>query len=165
MRRREVLVGGLALAQLAASKKLLAECVTPPNTRAAVVIGVNKIRDLPVLRAAVSGAKLVADWLCAEGFEVKLIVDENGPVTADRIKRAVFELVDRGTLSQLIVYFSGHGVCVSFNEFWLLTGAPADGNEAVSLVECWELAHRSGIANVVFISDPCRSTRILSVES
>ncbi len=157
MRRREVLVGGLALAQLAASRNLSAQCLTGPNARAAVVVGVNKTGNLPVLRAAVSGAKSVADWLCAEGFEVKLIVDENGPVTADAIKRAVFELVGRGTLSQLVVYFSGHGVCVSFNEFWLLSGAPADGNEAVSLVECWELAHRSGIANVVFISDACRS--------
>src|SRR5208283_1187286 len=141
-------IGGLALAQLTASRKLSAQCLTTPNARAAVVIGVNKTGNLPVLRAAASGAKSVADWLCAEGFEVKLIVDENGPVTGDAIRRAVFDLVGRGTLSQLIVYFSGHGVCVGFNEFWLLTGAPSDGNEAVSLVECWELAHRSGIVNV-----------------
>lgn len=117
MRRREVLIGGLALAQLAASRRLSAQCLTAPNSRAAVVIGVNKSGKLPVLRAAASGAKSVADWLCAEGFEVKLIVDENGPVTADAIKRAVFELVRRGTLSQLVVYFSGHGVCVGFYEF------------------------------------------------
>jgi hypothetical protein len=57
----------------------------------------------------------------------------------------------------LVVYFSGHGISVGYNEFWLLTGAPDDLNEAVSVVECWELAHRSGITNVVFISDACRS--------
>jgi hypothetical protein len=69
----------------------------------------------------------------------------------------VTELVDRGTLTQLVIYFSGHGVCVGYNEFWLLSGAPVHGNEAVSLVECWELAHRCGVANVAFISDACRS--------
>jgi hypothetical protein len=99
----------------------------------------------------------VADWLCGEGFEVKLIVDESGPVTAAAITDAVFELVGRGTLSKLVVYFSGHGVCVGFNEYWLLTKAPDNPNEAVTLTESWELAHRSGISNVVFISDACRS--------
>jgi hypothetical protein len=39
----------------------------------------------------------------------------------------------------------------------LLSGAPDDPNEAVSVVECWELAHKSGIPNVIFISDACRS--------
>ncbi|WP_316164561.1 MULTISPECIES: caspase domain-containing protein [unclassified Bradyrhizobium] len=156
MKRRDLLVGGgLALAQFAASKGL-AQC-SAPSARAAVVVGVNKTGALPVLRAAVSGAKAVAAWLCSEGFEVKLIVDETGPVTADSVKRAVFELVDRGTLTHLVVYFSGHGVCVGFNEYWLLTGAPRDASEAVTLMESWELAHRSGIPNVVFISDACRS--------
>jgi hypothetical protein len=157
MKRRDLLVGGgLVLAQLGASRSL-AQCNTP-SARAAVVIGVNKTGNLPVLRAAVSGAKAVADWLCSEGFEVKLITDENGSaVTADAIKQAVFELVDRGTLTHLVVYFSGHGVCVGFNEYWLLTGAPRDASQAVTLMESWELAHRSGIPNVVFISDACRS--------
>src|SRR5262245_61021348 len=41
--------------------------------------------------------------------------------------------------------------------FWLLTGAPDDLNEAVSLTECIDLAGRSGIPNVIFISDACRS--------
>jgi Caspase domain len=156
MSRREVLLGGLAFAQLAGSSSLFAQCGTP-NSRAAVVIGVNKAGNLPVLRAAVSGAKLVADWLCGEGFEVKLIVDESGPVTATAIKEAVFGLVERGTLSQLIVYFSGHGVCVGFNEYWLLTKAPTDPNETVTLRDSWDLAHQSGISHVVFISDACRS--------
>src|SRR5207244_3622809 len=108
MRRRELLVGGLAWAQLVASRNAFALCAAP-SARAAVVVGVNKSGNLPVLQAAVSGAKSVADWLCSEGFEVKLIVDDQEPVTADAIKRAVTALVDRGTLTQLVIYFSGHG--------------------------------------------------------
>ena len=155
MRRRDVLLGGLALAQLATSGTSLAQ---GPSTRAAVVIGVNKTGNLPILRAAVSGARSVADWLKDEGFEVTLIVDASQPVTANAIKQAVTALVGRGNLTQLVVYFSGHGISVGYNEFWLLSGAPDDPNEAVSVVECWELAHKSGIPNVIFISDACRST-------
>lgn len=154
MRRRDVLLGGLALTQLAVPGRALAQGL---STRAAVVIGVNKTGNLPILRAAVSGARSVADWLKDEGFEITLIVDESQPVTANVIKQAVTALVGRGNLTQLVVYFSGHGVSVGYNEFWLLSGAPDDPNEAVSVVECWELAHKSGIPNVIFISDACRS--------
>jgi Caspase domain len=156
MRRRDVLLGGLAWAQLAASGNAMAQG-GGPSTRAAVVIGVNKTGDLPVLRAAVSGAKSIAEWLTGEGFEVKLIVDEGQPVTADAIKKTVTALVDRGTLTQLIIYFSGHGVAFASSEFWLLTGAPDDLNEAVSVVECVDQASRCAIPNVVIISDACRS--------
>jgi hypothetical protein len=154
MRRRDLLVGSLALAQLAASGRSLAQA---PATRAAVVIGVNKTGGLPVLRAAVSGAKSVATWLNGEGFNVKLIVDEARPVTAQEVKQAVMPLALDPAIKQLVVYFAGHGINVGYNEYWLLSGAPNDLNEAVSLVECWELAHRSKIGHVVFISDACRS--------
>jgi hypothetical protein len=154
MRRRDVLIGGLAWAQLVASRSARAQA---PSTRAAVVIGVNKTGNLPVLRAAVSGAKSVAEWLHDEGFDVTSIYDDAGPVTAAAIKKVVFGLVKNPALTQLVVYFSGHGMSVGYNEFWLLTGAPSDGDEAVSVVECWELAHKTGIPNVIFISDACRS--------
>jgi len=156
MRRRDALLGGLAWAQLAASRNVLAQGAGL-STRAAVVAGVNKTGNLPFLRAAASGAKLVADWLTGEGFEVKLIVDDDQPVTADAIKRAVTALVERGTLTQLVIYFSGHGVAFGNSEFWLLTGAPDDLNEAVSVVECVDRASRSAIPNVVIICDACRS--------
>jgi hypothetical protein len=157
MRRRDVLVGGLAWAQLIASRSARAQGTTPV-TRAAVVIGVNKTGNLPVLRAAVSAAKSVADWLDKEHFNIVPILDDKGPVTAGAIKQAVTSFVNQPSLTQLVVYFSGHGMSVAFNEYWLLSGAPDDPNEAVSLVECFELAHMSGIPNVVFISDACRSS-------
>ncbi|MCK1406834.1 caspase family protein [Bradyrhizobium sp. 76] len=157
IRRREVLLGGLALAQLAAPLPLRGQ-TSGVSTRAAVVVGVNKTGDLPVLRAAAAGAKSVASWLSAEGFEVKLIDDDDGRVvTADSIKRAVTELVNRGTLTQLLIYFSGHGVAFGTSEFWLLTGAPDDLAEAVSVTECIDQANRSAIPNVVIICDACRS--------
>jgi hypothetical protein len=154
MRRRDVLIGGLAWAQLAALKGARAQ---GPSTRAAVVIGVNKTGSLPVLRAAASGAKSVAEWLTGEGFDVTLIVDDAGPVAVGTIKQAVTGLVRRGTLTQLVIYFSGHGMSLGYTEYWLLSGAPEDIGEAVSVAECYELAHKSGIPNVILISDACRS--------
>jgi hypothetical protein len=156
MRRRDVLIGGAAWVQWGALPTVLAQD-RRPSTRAAVVIGVNKTGNLPILRAAVSGATSVTEWLHAEGFEVNLIVDDRGPVTADAVKRVITELVNRGTLQQLIVYFSGHGMAFGNSEFWLLTGAPDDVNEAISAVECIDAASRSGIPNVIFICDACRT--------
>lgn len=155
MRRRDFLAGGLACTQTLAARVAFGQPASPK--RAAVVIGVNKTGNLPILRAAVSSAHNIADWLTGEKFDVRVIVDEHQPVTAAEIKKSVFELVKNGTLDQLVVYFSGHGFAVANNEFWLLTGAPEDASEAVSVIECVDFARKSAIPNVTFISDACRS--------
>jgi hypothetical protein len=54
-------------------------------SRAAVVIGVNKTGNLPVLRAGTSGAWQFARWLAKEGFDVSVFVDDKKPVTVDKI--------------------------------------------------------------------------------
>ncbi|MEJ2752353.1 MAG: caspase family protein [Chloroflexota bacterium] len=130
-----------------------------PITRAAVVVGVDRAGTLPQLRAAASGAKAFADWLSGEGFSVTRFIDEPGkPVRVSPIFDAIYEIVDQSTVQQLVVYFSGHGFLTSYSELWMLSGAPINPNEAISLQECEVLARRSGIPNVVFISDACRST-------
>jgi hypothetical protein len=37
-------------------------------TKAAIVVGVNKTGDLPVLKDAAAGAGRVAEWLASEGY-------------------------------------------------------------------------------------------------
>src|SRR5439155_19192124 len=54
-------------------------------------------------------------------------------------------------------YFAGHGFISNYSEFWMLSKAPGNPNEAVSLRESVELARSSRLTNVVFISDACRS--------
>ena len=122
--------------------------------RAAVVIGVDKLKGLPPLRAAVSGARLISDWLSSQGFEVKLFTDDQNPVQSSQLTRAITELVNRSTLDQLLIYFSGHGFLNGYTEYWLLSGAPADVNEAISLGESVELAREFGIASVIFTRTP-----------
>jgi hypothetical protein len=150
-RRRLILV-----AASAASLRVVGQ-PSPPQ-RAAVVIGVDRAGDLRPLRAAGGGARKVAAWLRREGFDpVVELVDDPGPVTAAQVFAAVQPLVDRGTIRQLVVYFAGHGFINGYSEHWMLSGAPDNPNEAVSLVESVALARQSGIPNVVFISDACRS--------
>jgi hypothetical protein len=127
-----------------------------PVHKAAVVIGVNTAGNLPVLNAT-SGAIRVGEWLRREGFSVKTFIDTKRPVIASDLFNAVAKLVDQGTLEQLVIYFSGHGFLNSGSEHWMLSGAPYNPNEAVSLDESTVLARRCGIPNVVFISDACRS--------
>jgi hypothetical protein len=122
-----------------------------------VVIGVDKPGDLPKLRAAASGAHQVADFLSTEGFEVVSFIDDVGKVHVSDIFSAVNGFVKRGTLEQLVIYFAGHGFTNSYSEYWMLSDAPDNPNEAISLVESTSLAKQTSIPNVVFISDACRS--------
>jgi hypothetical protein len=148
---------GAAMAGTLAVKSVLAQPATP-LTRAAVVIGVDKSGNLPVLSAAKSGARMFAGWLRSEGFEVKLFVDDGQAVRVSDIFDAISEFVRRGTLDQLVIYFSGHGFISNYSELWMLSNAPDNPNEAISMAESVYLAKEAAIPNVVFISDACRST-------
>jgi hypothetical protein len=126
--------------------------------RAAVIIAVSNAGNLPELRAALDGAKAMAKWAKAQGFSpVNSITDEKKPVTADRIKKAIRKLVDSDSYEQLLVYFAGHGVNLHYSEYWLLSGAPEDTQEAVNVASSVQLAKRCGIPHVVLISDACRT--------
>lgn len=128
--------------------------------KAAVVIGVNKTKDgaLAVLESAAAGAKRVASWLDEEGYDVICLTDESEPVTASLIFNGISEFASLPVqYDMLLVYFSGHGYWLSRSDYWLLSGAPNNPNESVNLLLSMELAKYSGIPNVVFISDACRS--------
>ena len=124
---------------------------------AAVVIGVDRTGGLTPLQAAAGGAVEIAGWLGQDGYEVSLLTDSAAPVTRKAILEAVTAIVDRATYDKLVIYFAGHGYVNSASELWLLSGAPDDPGEAVDETLSAEMARGSGIANVVFISDCCRS--------
>jgi hypothetical protein len=156
MDRRHFLTAALTTAALWRSRP--ARSQDGVVTRGAVVIGVDRAGNLTPLKAARSGADAVAAWLRAEGFDVKLFTDRDAAVTTSSLFNAVNAYVEAGTLDQLVIYFAGHGfISGSLSEFWMLSGAPQNPNEAVSLTESCRYAEESGIPNVVFISDACRS--------
>lgn len=128
------------------------------TTRAAVLIGVNKAGKLPKLMDAVAGAKRMAKWAKAQKFDTCVVItDEDDPVDIKSIKNAIRDIIDDGPPDQLIVYFAGHGVNNGYAEYWLLSDAPADLNEAVNVNGSAEVAHAGKIPHVVFISDACRT--------
>jgi Caspase domain len=156
MRRRDFLRLGATLPAAIAGRQGFGQANTV--TRAAVVIGIDRPDDLPPLHAAVSGARQVAAWLKLEGVSVELITDDQAPVKADQIFDAVDKYVNVPTLQQLIVYFAGHGSYVGTGDYWLLSRALHNSNQAVSLAQCPQYARQCGIPNVVVITDACRST-------
>lgn len=127
--------------------------------RAALVIGVDRVGDLPPLRAAAAGAERVAAWLRGEGYEVRCLTDrDGGEVRREQVSDALFELVAvPPRYGMLVVYFSGHGAWQARSDIWLLSRAPARPDEAINLAAAMDLARSSGIPNVVFVSDACRT--------
>lgn len=156
MKRRQFLIAG-TLAGLSPPKSAWAQ--PRKKQRAAVVIGVDQAGDLPRLHAAASGAHQVAGLLTKEGYQISALTDDIAPVTVDGIFNSVDRFVRQGTIDQLVVFFAGHGFAAEYVEYWLLSDATRNPNQAVSLRESTQLARLySGIPNVIFISDACRST-------
>jgi hypothetical protein len=125
--------------------------------RAAIIIGVDQTGDFPRLNDAARGARLTETWARQQGMDTVVLTDEQGPVDAKSIKDAVKRLVDAGNLDQLVIYFAGHGVNRQRQEYWLLSGAPDDPQEAINVAGTMLLATTCGIPHVVLISDACRT--------
>lgn len=126
--------------------------------RAAVVIGVDKTGGLPELHDAAKSARRFGKWARTQGMDpVVVISDQRTKVTLQKIKKAVKTIVEKGTTDQLLVYFAGHGVNIRYGEYWLLSDAPGDPQEAVNVAGSVTLAQYCGIPHVVLISDACRT--------
>lgn len=126
--------------------------------KAAIVIGVNTTGGLTPLRSAARCADEVAEWLEAEGYDVACLTDADEPVTTGRVTDAMDRFVTvPPRYAQLVVYFTGHGYWHARADIWLLSKAPVRTEEAINLEGAIDLARYSGIRNVIFISDACRS--------
>ncbi len=127
--------------------------------RGAVVIGVDRTGQLTPLKAAAVCARRVETWLLNEGYDVICLTDDGSDtVTIKDVKKAIRSFVTvPATYHQLVVYFTGHGHDDGYADYWLLSDAPDDPDEAVNLERAKHLARRCGVENVAFISDACRS--------
>ncbi|KXU82596.1 hypothetical protein CI15_34345 [Paraburkholderia monticola] len=128
--------------------------------RALVAIGVNRTASVfPPLNAAAQGAIQMADWGAQQGFDVTLLHDGDGHrVSISDVFAAVNAVVTAKIYSQLVVYFSGHGILLSPDaEVWLLSGAIANPNEAINVSGSIVAARASAIPHIVVVSDACRS--------
>ncbi len=162
LRRRTFLTGGSVLFGSLASGVLHGQPIPPGLRRVAICIGIDSYDNGPAsLRAAVKGANEMASMLGDEGFEVTRLLgtgrDDASMVFGRQVFNAVSEAVEDNNVGQLVIYFSGHGVLTGGLEYWLLSDAPRNSSEAISVWLTAGRATNSGIQNVVLISDACRS--------
>lgn len=128
--------------------------------KALIAIGVGNTSGggFPRLRGAVNDAKAFYAWGKTQGFDCKLFVDERKKVRFADVFDALQTFVKDGIYSQIVVYYSGHGILVAPEcELWLLSGAPEIPSEAINVRGSIDRARASGVEHVVFISDACRS--------
>lgn len=126
--------------------------------RAAVLIGVSRAGDLPVLQAVTRGVRAMEKWADEQGFAaVTVLTDEAGKLEIAQVEDAVAAIVDRATVEQLVVYFAGHGQNNGLSEYWLLSRAPRSTGAAVNVDGSVRLARYCGIPHVVLVSDACRT--------
>lgn len=130
--------------------------------RALVLVGVARTGGrFPELPAVPGALAAVRDWAAEQGVPDDLVLtfsdDAGAPVTSGAVLAGVRALVDRGDVDQLVVYFSGHGINTGNAEFWLLTGAPEDGSQAVNVSLTSWFAERLPVRHVVLVSDACRT--------
>ncbi|WP_080423707.1 caspase family protein [Burkholderia ubonensis] len=127
--------------------------------KALIAIGVGKIDGLfSELRGAASDAREFYEWGQRQGFECHLHTDDQGKVRFADVYATINTVVKKQTYSQIVVYFSGHGVLKAPDcELWLLSDAPENPNEAINVCGSIQLARLAGAEHIVFISDACRS--------
>lgn len=123
-----------------------------------IAIGVSKVTGstLPTLNAAQDANEFHA-WARGHDFQSTLLTDQKKDVTLQMIKDGVNAAITAGA-TQLVIYFGGHGILKApETEIWLLSGVMNDSQQAVNLAGSVALARNGKIANVIFISDACRS--------
>lgn len=129
-------------------------------SKALIAIGVGKTDGIfSELKGAADDAREFHAWGQAQGFDCTLLVDDQDKkVRVADVYEAIEQYVRQSTYSQIIVYFSGHGVLKAPDcELWMMSGAPRNPNEVINVHGSITQARTCGIAHVVFISDACRT--------
>jgi len=126
--------------------------------KVAICIGVKRTGYMPELPSACDDARAFGQWAVSQRFTPYYFLDDEGAVLLHQIHDKVNKVRETGQCEVLMIYFAGHGVLSTLiQEFWLLSNAPTNPNEAISVQPSQLFAKFSGIPHVVFISDSCRS--------
>ncbi|MCB9098702.1 MAG: caspase family protein [Anaerolineales bacterium] len=124
-----------------------------------LAVGVGDAPPLDYLAGAVNGARAIAKWARAQGYETRLLTDEEDPVGIDEIKSALEELLAAAP-KKLLLYFAGHGFLSGGglgDDIWLLSEWRKTGiGVSVTLLTRQRL-HLFGLKRLILISDACRT--------
>ncbi|WP_437720488.1 hypothetical protein [Sorangium sp. So ce861] len=131
-----------------------------PNQRmVAFAIGVGDAEHLPFLAGAHNGARGFHAWAVASGYESRLVIDDEEPVTFPRLKAELEAVLEPGSgpIHRMLLYFAGHGLIREAEEgLWLLS----DWHKELRAVAVEVLRRRlymHGIQQIGIFADACRS--------
>ncbi|AGP38332.1 hypothetical protein SCE1572_29935 [Sorangium cellulosum So0157-2] len=125
----------------------------------AFAIGVGDAKPLPFLAGAHNGARGFHAWAVASGYESRLVIDDEAPVTFPRLKAELEAVLAPGSgpIHRMLLYFAGHGLIREAEEgLWLLS----DWHKELRAVAVEVLRRRlymHGIRQIGIFADACRS--------
>lgn len=123
-----------------------------------IVIAVAAPDGLDSLPGAVPSAQRFAQWASGQGYDVKLVTDENDAVTNERLARTFHDLLGAGGQQRVLVAFMGHGLIRGGSEeFWLLTDWRTRPTEAVNHLKLRDRLETYRPKQIGIVSDACRS--------
>lgn len=134
-----------------------------------IAIGVHKAATLPQLDGVLTSVAALADWAAGQGYEVVRIDDQTQRVTIERIKDALTpknpetgereakRLLDR---PRIVVYFCGHGLHASQDQYWILSAGPNQPTERISASAFRDMLATYGPKQIACIADACRTVQV-----
>lgn len=124
----------------------------------ALSIGIGSADGFRSLPGAVAGAAEFKVWAKAQGFDVILFDDTEGPVVADGPKTVIADAVQDGNVDRLFLFFAGHGIGKGqWEDCWLLSHAMSNSDAAIDLARSLRMAHTCGIRHIAVFADACRT--------
>ncbi|MDQ5821104.1 MAG: caspase family protein [Actinomycetota bacterium] len=126
--------------------------------KAAIAIGVSDAQGLPYLAGAINGAKAFEKWAAALGYETRLVTDETGDVTIERLRDELEQLLTAAPEThRFLLYFAGHGLIRGAEEgLWLLSDWRKDLS-AVGVEILRRRLLRYRVRQIGIFADACRS--------
>ena len=135
-----------------------------------IAIGVHDAAGLPTLPGVIPSIDAMARWANDAGYDVAAIDDRDRRVFVDQITdtltprmpssgvRDVSLLLDR---PRIVVYFCGHGLHATRDQYWILSSGPDQPDERISSEAMRDALASYGPRQVAVFSDACRSPMAL----
>jgi hypothetical protein len=126
---------------------------------AALAIAVSDPKPLAYLSGALNGARDFNKWATALGYESRLLTDEKDPVTLDRLRAELEDMLKPASepIYRFSIYFAGHGLIREAEEgLWLLSDW-YDKMRAVAVEVLKRRLYWYDIKQISIFADACRS--------
>ena len=113
--------------------------------------------ELSRLRGAIPSAIALKEWAHSHGYSTDCITDHENPVTVERVKRALENLIGGGGQHRVIICFAGHGLIRDgAEELWLMNDWQAEIG-AINHAKLRERLKGYGIKQIAIVNDACRN--------